>query len=66
MDLVNEEKLGASIANNLEPKIKAAQDRLQNWASAVVDKLVDGYTLKVGIPFGDRTVEVTVALVPRQ
>ncbi len=65
MDLVNEEKLGASIANNLDPKLKAAQDRLQTWASAVLDRLVEGHVLKVGIPLGGRTVEITVELAPK-
>ena len=66
MGLVNELELGKSIADNLEPKIKAAQDRLEDWVDNLILRLAAGYAAKIQVPFGDRTVTITVELVPRQ
>jgi hypothetical protein len=65
MGLVNEKELGESIANNLEPKIEAAQTRLENWVDNLILRLAAGYAVRIQVPFGDRIVAVTVELVPK-
>lgn len=66
MGLVNEQELGKSIADNLEPKIQVAQDRLEDWVDNVILRMAAGYAAQIKVPFGDRTVMVTVELVPKQ
>ena len=65
MGLVNEKELGESIAANLAPRIVAAQDRLENYLSALINMLAAKYAVKIQVPFGDRAVVVTVELVPK-
>ena len=65
MSLVDEQKLGKSIADNLNPKIVMAQDRLERWVDNLILRLAAGYTAKIQIPLGDRTVTVTVELVAK-
>ena len=65
MGRVNEQELGQSIADNLAPKIAEAQGRLQGWAESFIDRLLIGNQLRLTIPLGDRTVTVTVELVPK-
>ncbi len=65
MGLVNEKELGESIASNLGPKIEAAQTRLENWVDNTILRLAAGYAIRIQVPLGDRTVAVTVELVPK-
>jgi hypothetical protein len=65
MGLVNEKELGESIAKNLEPVVDAAQTRLENWVDNLVLRLAAGYAAKIQVPLGDRTVMITVELVPK-
>lgn len=65
MSLINEKELGESIANNVGPKLVDAQARFENWADGLVNRLVNGYAARIQVPLGDRTVTITVELVPK-
>lgn len=65
MGLVNEKELGESIVGNLAPRIVDAQTRLEDWAETLIHRLIDGHVVKIQVPLGDRTVTVTVELVPK-
>lgn len=65
MGLVNEKELGESIAANLEPKIVVAQARLESYMDSLIDRLATRYSAHIKVPLGDRTVTITVDLVPK-
>lgn len=63
---VNEKELGESIATNLDPKIKAAQTRLETWVEGLVNKFSGDYAVQLTIPLGEgRSLQVRVELVPK-
>jgi len=65
LSVVNEKELGASIAENVAPKLAELQARLEVWAEGLLTRVLEGHRLRLTIPLGDRAIAVMVELVPK-
>jgi len=66
LSVINEKELAEGIVTGISAKLDVMQTRMEGWAHGLLAALVTGHTIRIRVPLGDKVVEATVDLIPKQ